>query len=90
METPKCRVVHCKKEKFDVYIGRPSIWGNPYIVDVDGDRESCVQKYKEYLQRTKTLLALLPSLRGKILGCWCHPRPCHGDVLKEFVDACID
>jgi hypothetical protein len=26
------------------------------------------------------------ALRGKVLGCFCKPRPCHGDVLLEFVD----
>jgi hypothetical protein len=33
------------------------------------------------------LIAALGELRGKVLGCWCKPALCHGDVLAEFADA---
>lgn len=77
------RVVHCKKERYDVYIGRPSKWGNPFRVGVDGSREDVVQKYREWVRDQS-----LPfhELRGKVLGCWCHPLPCHGDVLVELAN----
>jgi hypothetical protein len=26
------------------------------------------------------------ELRHKILGCWCHPKACHGDVLAEIAN----
>lgn len=26
------------------------------------------------------------ELKGKILGCWCAPLPCHGDVLAEIAN----
>jgi len=26
------RIVHWKKEPYDVYIGRPGKWGNPYTI----------------------------------------------------------
>lgn len=79
------RVVHCKKEKYDVYIGRPSKWGNPYQIGRDGTRKEVINKYKKYLLGRVDLLTALPELRGKILGCWCAPQPCHGDVLVELV-----
>jgi len=75
------RVVHCKRETFDVYIGRGSIWGNPYRIGVDGNREEVIQKYVEYIISQPYLLAKLPELQGKVLGCWCDPKFCHGHVL---------
>lgn len=78
--------MHCKKEPFDVYIGRPSKWGNPYQIGVHGTREEVIQKYREMILGNEKLLAALPELRGKVLGCWCSPLACHGDVLVELVD----
>lgn len=86
-------VVHCKKEPYDVYIGRPSIWGNPFshkegtkakcIVD---NREHAVELYRKHLMDNPKLLAKLPELKGKVLGCWCSPLACHGDVLAELAN----
>lgn len=67
------RVVHCKKEPYDVYIGRPSKWGNPYVVGKGGTREEVLQKYEEHVRSSKILMRALPSLDGKVLGCWCYP-----------------
>jgi hypothetical protein len=36
--------------------------------------------------RRQKILAALPSLRGKRLGCWAHPGPCHGQILCELAD----
>ncbi len=37
--------------------------------------------------RRQTVLAALPTLRGKDLACWCTPgEPCHGDVLLELAN----
>lgn len=83
------RVVHCKKEPYDVYIGRPSIWGNHYIVGKDGTRIEVVEKYRQWLlgdEQATALLDKLGSLKGKTLGCWCHPLACHGDILAELAD----
>jgi len=83
----KTRVVHCKRSKFDVYIGRPSIWGNPFVIGKDGDRDEVIRKYREFVLSCPELVCRLPDLKGKVLGCWCHPKPCHGDVLAELADA---
>ena len=42
--------------------------------------------YREHLDHSPALKLRLPELRGKVLGCWCHPEPCHGDVLCEAVN----
>jgi hypothetical protein len=79
------RVVHCKKERHDIYIGRPSKWGNPFKY---GTRKQNIEMYEHYIRENPFLLSCLPELKNKILGCWCSPNPCHGDILikllKEF------
>lgn len=80
------RVVHCKKESYDVYIGRPSKWGNPFIVGKDGTRKQVIEKYKNWILNNPELLKDLPELKGKRLACWCKPKACHGDVLVELLE----
>lgn len=79
----------------DVYIGRrverggwdlaASKWANPFSVAAVGSAEEAVRRYRAYLVGRPELLAALPELKGKVLGCWCAPGPCHGDVLVEMV-----
>ena len=87
------RVVHCKREEFDVYIGRGSRWGNPYshkegtlAEHVVGSRTEAIQKFEEYLLSNEELMASLPDLKGKTLGCWCKPKSCHGDILLRYAN----
>lgn len=80
------RVVHCRREPYDVYIGRPSRFGNPFRIGRDGSRGEVVAKYEEWLTSQPELMAALPELAGKTLGCWCSPKPCHGDVLARLAD----
>ncbi len=80
------KVVHCKKESYDIYIGRPSKWGNPYSIGKDGSREDVIKKYKKYILSNKKLLNSLCELQGKVLGCWCKPKECHGDVLVRLIN----
>lgn len=77
------KVVHCKKAKYDVYIGRPSKWGNPFVVGKDGTREEVIEKFEKYLL-SSPLMTQLHELKGKILACWCSPKACHGDVLLRY------
>jgi hypothetical protein len=83
----KTRVVHCKREPYDVYIGRPGPWGNPFVLGKEDQRADVIAKYREWLMEQPRLLAVVPELRGLTLGCWCAPKPCHGDVLAELADA---
>lgn len=87
------RVVHCKREQHDVYIGRPSIWGNPFSHKAGtlaqfqvSSREEAISKYREWLMQQPELLKKVHELKGKTLGCWCKPAACHGDVLAELAD----
>ena len=73
-----------------VYIGdnephtgrKRSIWYNPFKVSRYG-RDKAVELYRDYILSKPDLLARLPELRGKVLGCWCYPLSCHGAVLLK-------
>jgi len=87
------KVVNFKKEEYDVYIGRPSIWGNPFSSKDNTLAEykvSCkseaIQRYEEYIESNEFLKSKLSTLKNKRLGCWCKPKPCHGDVLLKMIE----
>lgn len=87
MTPPNKFVVHCKTDNYDVYIGRPSRYGNPFEIGKDGTRTEVIQKYKEWIYSQPELLEEIRSnLKGKILGCWCSPLACHGDILSEIAN----
>jgi hypothetical protein len=75
-----------------VYIGRPSEWGNPFVIGVDGNRKTVIGKYRRYIMtrlsnEPKLFNRMKKELKDKTLVCWCKPLPCHGDVLMELLDA---
>jgi hypothetical protein len=89
----KTKVVHLKKDLYDVYIGRGSKWGNPYSHKKDTkalfivkSRTEAIEKYEEYLLKNKELMSCIQDLRGKTLGCWCKPKSCHGDILAKYAN----
>lgn len=92
--SPARYVVHCKKAPYDVYIGRPSIWGNPFshkpgtkAEHVVANRREAIKAYEAWLMEQPELLARARAeLRGKVLGCWCKPQSCHGDVLARVAN----
>ena len=67
-------------------ICRPTIWGNPFVIGKDGDREQVLESCKKYLAGERELLQRLGELQGKVLGCWCHPEHCHGDELIRLIE----
>ncbi len=69
-----------------VYIGRPSKWGNPFVVGMDGTREEVIEKYERFITAHRPLMKRLFELRGKDLVCWCAPEKCHGDVLLRLAN----
>jgi len=70
-----------------VFIGRPSPFGNPFVIGPDGSREDVINKFHLYLVNTPELLARVRAeLRGMDLVCFCAPEPCHGDVLLHYAN----
>jgi hypothetical protein len=74
-----------------VYIGdavrhtryRRSPWFNP-AKGRKTDHDRAVNQYRNYILKRSDLLARLTELRGKVLGCWCYPKACHGSILIEL------
>lgn len=80
---PDPLVIHCKRAGSDVYIGRPSKWGNPFVIGGDGDHTHVIECHERWLDREPQLLAQVRELAGKALGSWCTPKRCHGGVLAR-------
>jgi hypothetical protein len=79
-------LVHCKRSPYDVYIGRPSEFGNPFSV-IQYTREGCIKKYEEWILTQHHLMKKIHTLKGKVLGCWCKPdKACHGEVLLRLAN----
>ena len=75
-----------------IYIGRAnkylninaSKWANPFSVEKYG-REKALEMYENYI-RESDLLKEIKELKGCILGCWCAPKKCHGDILIKLMN----
>ena len=89
------KIVNLRKEKYDIYIGRGSKWGNPFshlndtlaIYKVKS-RNKSIECYKDWILfgDGKYLLDDLDELDNKVLGCFCKPKKCHGDILIELIN----
>jgi len=88
------KIVNLNKEGYDIYIGRGSKWGCPFTCikdketladEIVGSREEALSKYREYVMNSPELMDALDELDGKVLGCFCKPKDCHGDILIELL-----
>ena len=95
------RVVHLKRsgdritQGCEIYIGGPihrggwdlpaSKWYNPFSFIDEMDREKSLERYERYIRSNPYLVDCLKELEGKVLGCWCKPKRCHGDVLVDLL-----
>jgi hypothetical protein len=99
-EAVKTTVVNLRKEPYDVYIGRAQkgkmsveygYFGNPFHLSAGEPRGSTIERYRAYFNERiaddPEFKAAVESLRGKRLGCFCKPAPCHGDVIVEYLEA---
>lgn len=81
------RVVNLHRQQHEVYVGRPSMFGNPFHSKA-GDRMGALVRYEDYfLDRIKNdpeFREAAEELKGKILGCHCKPKPCHGDIIAAW------
>ena len=79
--------IHHTPDMGAVYIGRPSVWGNPFVIGKDGTREEVIQKFKDYLFSNPELLQRVKlELNGRHLMCFCAPHDCHGRILLEVAN----
>jgi hypothetical protein len=80
-----------------VYIGRPSAFGNPFVLGKHGDRAGVIAGFKEWMLQSDAPAAAKARIEcGRLakrllegeriaLMCWCSPQPCHGDIIRERV-----
>lgn len=73
-----------------VYVGRPSVFGNPFRIGLDGNRAEVIQKFEKYARERISRDALfreqVKALHGRTISCWCKPLACHGDILARLAD----
>lgn len=79
------------------YVGRPSPLGNPFPLPKESLREECINKYKEWLYNKietedQSVLSELDRLslifeeHGELtLSCWCSPKRCHAEVIRDIL-----
>lgn len=84
-------VVNIRTERCDVFVGRPSKWGNPFKLGYHGDRNNVLSLYREWLEakvgtRDDLIAQAKLELRGKKLGCYCAPLDCHASILAEIAN----
>jgi hypothetical protein len=70
-----------------IYIGRPSKFGNPFVIGEDGSRSEVISRFEKYLLANPSLMAAVKKeLSGKDLVCFCSPQKCHGDILLRYAN----
>lgn len=79
-------------DHYDVYIGRGTLWGNPYQMGKEGTRDEVIAKFsydfeKRFLKLPEKFDENIEKLRGKTLGCHCKPAACHGDVIANYLNS---
>ena len=78
------KVVNLRKDKYTVYIGRGSIFGNPFRIGVN-TREEVINLYKYYVKKKPKILKAIYNLpEDAVLGCYCKPKDCHGDIIIKI------
>jgi len=74
------------------YIGRPSIFGNPFTMRnyTDDERARVIAKFEDYfynrLETDPAFKEAVMQLKGHDLGCYCAPKPCHGDIILNYLE----
>ncbi len=79
------RLVKIGEAAYDCRIDRQSKWGNPYHIGIHGTRGEVIEAYEVHVRGRADLMAALPELAGKVLGCHCAPKRCHGEILLKLL-----
>lgn len=82
--------VNYQKESFDIFIGRPSKWSNPFPIRKDRTRKQAIESFEKWIRKKPELLDDLHELKDQVLGCWCDKdETCHGDVLIKLIEEMV-
>ena len=90
-----------KSDSNTFYCGRPSVLGNPFEMESELDRNIVIDEYKKWLEdklnvgditisnRISTMIVHYKSHGELKLMCWCYPKRCHCEVIKEILEKLI-
>lgn len=89
------KVVNIKNDPYDIYIGRGSPFGNPYSDNPNSQakwivesRDESIRLYEQWVWNQPSLIKQIrKDLKDKILGCYCKPLNCHGDILMKIAES---
>jgi hypothetical protein len=83
------------EQNYDVDITRRGKWGNPFVIGIHGTRSQVIKLHRDWIngrvlgpngEVPPTRQEIVTELKGKRLGCHCHPKSCHGDTLAEIAN----
>jgi hypothetical protein len=85
-------VVHVREKLCTHYIGRGAApsgkhaqLGNPFVLRIESARTKVIEEYEEWVRRQPEVMKRIAELpEDAVLGCWCKPRACHGDVIIKI------
>jgi len=87
------RIVNIRNENYDVWAGKgqDGYFGNPIRLSANEPKGATLERYETYfykrLSEDEEFRRRIHELKGKILGCFCKPFPCHGDIIKRYLDS---
>lgn len=96
MDTPQTTVVNIKHMPYEVYIGRAGrgqdgYFGNPFRLAAGKTRGTTLDDYSKYfynkLNTDPEFKRKIHELKGKVLGCFCKPYACHGDIIANYLNS---
>ncbi|MDX0831238.1 DUF4326 domain-containing protein [Sinorhizobium medicae] len=79
-------ITYAEDRNLVVHVDRSTAWGNPFTMTREAERNRVCDQYESAIRANPELMTRVPSLKGKLLLCWCHPRRCHGDTLAMMAN----
>jgi hypothetical protein len=89
-------------KKYDVIVDRTSILGNPFYSRDESQRNLICDKYhiwfhkalntdaiqrKRFKQELCRLIKLYQTHDELNLFCWCTPKRCHAETIKQYIES---
>jgi len=88
------KIIENLKENEDYeYCGRPSQYGNPFVMKSELYRQIVIDKFKKEVIPTLDLTELVTRVKASknfYLGCYCFPKFCHCDTIKDKIEEIIE
>lgn len=86
-QADKNLICWAETQRLVVRVDRSSRYGNPFVLNEDGDRDFVCDCYEQhYLPNKPSIQTRISELKGRVLICHCFPQRCHGDVLAKMAN----